>query len=99
MDIAVAPQKDAPNSPSGSSPASPTLLALIGVGVLTIVAGAIYLLKTNPHSGLWRQGYDPTGLWWLSTLFAAMPVVVLLGTMAVLRLKPTSPPSSDCSPP
>jgi len=31
--------------------------------------------------------YDPLGHWWLSTLVAALPVVVLLGALAVLRIK------------
>ena len=35
----------------------------------------------------WTQGYDPLGHWWLSTLVAALPVVVLLGALAVLRIK------------
>ena len=33
------------------------------------------------------QGYDPTSHWWLSTAIAALPVAVLLGTLAILRLK------------
>ena len=36
----------------------------------------------------WTQVYDPFGLWWLSTLVAALPVVVLLGLLAVFRVKP-----------
>jgi lactate permease len=36
----------------------------------------------------WSQVYDPFGLWWLSTLVAALPVVVLLGLLAVFRVKP-----------
>ena len=35
----------------------------------------------------WTQAYDPLGHWWLSTLVAALPVVVLLGALAILRLK------------
>jgi len=35
----------------------------------------------------WAQGYDPVGHWWLSTIFAAMPIVVLLGTLAFLHMK------------
>jgi lactate permease len=35
----------------------------------------------------WNQNYDPLGHWWLSTLIAALPVVVLLGALAVLRIK------------
>ena len=36
----------------------------------------------------WTQVYDPLGAWWLSTLVAAFPVVVLLGLLAVMRVKP-----------
>jgi len=35
----------------------------------------------------WSQNYDPTGRWWLSTLVAALPIVVLLGTLAALHIK------------
>src|SRR5215470_9947915 len=36
----------------------------------------------------WTQVYDPFGVWWLSTLVAALPVIVLLGLLAVLRVRP-----------
>ena len=36
----------------------------------------------------WTQVYDPFGAWWLSTIVAALPVVVLLGLLAVLRVRP-----------
>lgn len=36
----------------------------------------------------WTQVYDPFGVWWLSTLIAALPVVVLLGLLAIFRVKP-----------
>ncbi|HLG17351.1 MAG TPA: L-lactate permease [Blastocatellia bacterium] len=36
----------------------------------------------------WTQVYDPFGVWWLSTLVAALPVVVLLGLLAIFRVKP-----------
>jgi lactate permease len=35
----------------------------------------------------WTQVYDPFGHWWLSTLVAAIPVLVLLGALALLRIK------------
>jgi lactate permease len=35
----------------------------------------------------WMQNYDPTGHWWLSTLIAALPIIVLLGLLAGLRVK------------
>jgi lactate permease len=54
---------------------------------ILVGAAAIYLFKTNPATGSWSQGYDPMGRWWFSTMFAALPIFVLLGAMAVLRLK------------
>lgn len=57
------------------------------MGMLALVAGAVYLLKTNLATGRWQQSYNPTGRWWLSTILAALPVIVLLGAMAILRLK------------
>lgn len=62
-------------------------MVFIDLGILVLVLGIIYLFKTNPATGKWPQSYDPTGMWWLSTLLAALPVIVLLGAMAILRLK------------
>ncbi len=36
----------------------------------------------------WTQSYDPLGHWWLSTLIAALPIIVLFGLLAGLRVKP-----------
>lgn len=36
----------------------------------------------------WTQTYDPFGHWWLSTLIAALPILVLLGLLAGLKLRP-----------
>jgi lactate permease len=36
----------------------------------------------------WTQVYDPTGHWWLSTLVAALPIIVLLGLLAGLKVRP-----------
>jgi L-lactate permease len=33
----------------------------------------------------WTQVYDPAGHWWLSTLIAALPIIVLLGLLAGLK--------------
>ncbi len=52
-----------------------------------MIACAVTLLATNSTAVHWAQGYDPMGNWLLSTLVAALPVVVLLGAMAILRLK------------
>src|SRR5438067_1749072 len=35
----------------------------------------------------WTQVYDPAGYWWLSRLIAAIPIVVLLGLLAGLRVR------------
>jgi lactate permease len=35
----------------------------------------------------WNQNYDPLGYWWLSTLVAALPIIVLLGLLAGLRMR------------
>jgi lactate permease len=36
----------------------------------------------------WTQIYDPLGHWWLSTLVAALPIVILFGLLAGLKVKP-----------
>jgi lactate permease len=35
----------------------------------------------------WNQTYDPLGHWWLSTLVAALPILVLLGLLAGFKVK------------
>jgi lactate permease len=62
-------------------------VAIAIAAILAVIGCAAYILATNPKNGLWQQGYDPTGHWWLSTMLAAMPVVVLLASMAVFKLK------------
>src|ERR1700721_2654155 len=36
----------------------------------------------------WTQVYDPLGHWWLSTLVAALPIIVLFTLLAGLRVRP-----------
>lgn len=48
---------------------------------------AYKILQSSPQTSPWAQGYDPTGRWWFSTICAALPVVVLLGSLAFLRIK------------
>ncbi len=36
----------------------------------------------------WTQVYDPLGYWWLSTLLAALPIIVLLGLLAGFKVQP-----------
>ncbi len=33
----------------------------------------------------WMQVYDPFGHWWLSTLVAALPILVLFGLLAGVK--------------
>lgn len=35
----------------------------------------------------WNQNYDPLGHWWLSTLVAALPILVLLGLLAGFKVR------------
>ena len=35
----------------------------------------------------WTQVYDPAGHWWLSTIIAALPIIVLLGLLAGLKVR------------
>ena len=68
-------------------PASASSLAWLAAAIVALILALVYLFRTNPAGGKWAQGYDPMGHWWLSTMIAALPIVVLLGAMAVLRLK------------
>jgi len=36
----------------------------------------------------WTQIYDPFGYWWLSTLVAALPIIVLFSLLAGLKVRP-----------
>jgi lactate permease len=55
------------------------------VAVAAVIAVLVYRM---PVAGKpWAQGYDPVGHWWLSTMIAALPIIVLLGTLALLHLK------------
>jgi len=75
------------SSVPNSKPAFTLSNALIAFGALAGLLCVLYLFVTKSVSGHWAQIYNPSGHWWLSTLIAALPVVVLLGAMAILRLK------------
>src|SRR5258707_14536827 len=47
----------------------------------------IVAFEGSPGITSWMQAYDPSHHWWLSTVWAALPLVVLLAAMIVLRLK------------
>lgn len=83
----AAPHHEQSSTPKPGKPASTLASALAIAGLLATVGGAFYLLRTNPQGTAWQQVYDPTGHWQLSTLLAALPVVVLLGSMAILKFE------------
>jgi lactate permease len=51
------------------------------------VIASVVILRLPALSTAWQQNYDPTGHWFLSTLIAAIPIVVLLGTLALGHVK------------
>ena len=72
-----------PVAPSGGrSSAVPILLVVIAALVI-----AYKVAQSSRETSPWAQIYDPTGHWWFSTICAALPVLVLLGTLAFLRIK------------
>jgi len=74
-----------PEARGGASSLVPKLLwSLCGLAVL---ASIVYLCSSSAPASVWSQNYDPIGNWMVATLCAALPILVLLGTMAVLRLK------------
>ena len=80
MEISTQTKPAAPKPQRGGT--LPTVLMALVTAAIVVLAwtGAT---PTTP----WAQGYDPFGHWWLSTIFAALPVVVLLGTLAIFRMK------------
>ena len=77
-------------SPSAEKPAAlsqgkmrlPGILMALGAATLLALAWAGSTSATP-----WPQRYDPLGHWWLSTICAALPVLVLLGTLALFRMR------------
>jgi len=71
------------------APPAPPQVNLLASALVIIVAAiaAIVVLKIPALSSPWAQGYDPTGHWWLSTVLAALPIVVLLGSLALGHVK------------
>jgi lactate permease len=69
------------NAPASANPVA------WGIALLAAIVAAVMILRIAPLGHAWPQNYDPTGHWWLSALIAALPVVVLLGTLALLHMK------------
>ncbi len=75
--------------PKASQPNPVKTGVWISWAILTIIAGlaAYWLLSTNHITATWQQSYDPLGNWLLSALVAALPVIVLLGSLALGHVK------------
>jgi len=74
-----------PDTAKHSKPASMGWLDI--VAILAIIIAAVVILKLPELSSGWQQQYDPTGHWWLSTIIASLPVIVLLGALAFGHVK------------
>ncbi len=81
----TAPNKTDTTGPPKASPPAKPLTSIIFVIIAAIVATII--LKIPSLESPWAQGYDPTGNWLISTLIAALPVAVLLGSLALGHAK------------
>jgi len=71
--------------PKAAPPAASPFGLIIGIIIAAIVA--VIILKIPAMGTPWSQGYDPTGHWFVSTLLAALPVIVLLGSLAFGHVK------------
>jgi lactate permease len=78
------PKIPPPLETSSPTPANPLVWA---IGLLAGVVAAVLILRIPPLAHPWPQGYDPMGHWWVSALLATLPVVVLLGSLALLHMK------------
>jgi lactate permease len=78
---AAAPPQAPPKAPPAASP-----LSLV-IGIVIAAIAAVVVLKIPAVGTPWSQGYDPTGHWLISTLIAALPVIVLLGSLAFGHVK------------
>ncbi|MGD0415063.1 MAG: L-lactate permease [Terriglobales bacterium] len=67
-------------------PPQANLFAFAAVIIIAVIS-AIAILRIPALSSPWAQGYDPTGHWWLSTMLAALPIIVLLGGIALGHVK------------
>ncbi len=76
--------KTAPILETSSKRANPVVWI---TALAAAIVAAVLIVRIAPLSHPWPQGYDPLGHWWLSALVATLPVVVLLGSLALLHIK------------
>ncbi|MGC2369074.1 MAG: L-lactate permease, partial [Candidatus Sulfotelmatobacter sp.] len=87
MATTLVPAKTPVNTPV-KPPAPPQANLFASATVIVIAAiAAVFVLRISPLSSPWAQGYDPTGHWWLSAILAALPIIVLLGSLALGHVK------------
>src|ERR1700722_11349737 len=84
MSSTIPPPPKTPD-PKASAPKANPVASAVFVILAAIVA--VIILRIPSLSAAWSQGYDPTGYWLISTLLAALPVVVLLGSLALGHAK------------
>src|ERR1700739_1275315 len=78
-------------SSAAATPAAPTpkirgTLSGILMALVTATIAVLAWTGASP-SKPWAQGYDRFGQRWLSNICAALPVVLLLGTLVIFRMK------------
>src|SRR5271168_2014510 len=69
----------------GAPPKASPLASAIFVIIAAVVS--VIILRMPAVTAPWSQQYDPMGHWLLSTVIAALPVVVLLGSLALGHVK------------
>lgn len=74
-------------APVPKTSAGPANAVVWLVAMVVIIVAAVLILRIPSPAHPWQQNYDPTGHWWLSALVATLPVVVLLGSLALLHMK------------
>jgi lactate permease len=52
-----------------------------------VAVGSSGVANTDATPVTWTQVYDPAGHWWVSTLIAALPIIVLLGLLAGFKVR------------
>jgi lactate permease len=69
-----------------TSPTAANPVAWI-TALIVVVVATVLILRIPALAHPWPQGYDPMGHWWLSALLAALPVMVLLGSLGLFHMK------------
>ncbi|HLV88286.1 MAG TPA: L-lactate permease [Candidatus Sulfotelmatobacter sp.] len=80
----MTPKPSPPDSTNGTEKRATRVPGVL-MGLLTVAI--IVSAASGSSSQPWAQTYDPFGHWWISTICASVPVLVLLGTLALFRMK------------